>query len=227
MKFSKYSLLTAALLGVAVFFLPQTDAQTPDVYTAGHGDLDITFSGSAYVPRWNLDAGATVNGSPLASTATYASAALIADSNATSTTPSTSLTWLGVPGGTTVYRLGNASYPPNLGFATHIGSDSDWLNSTITITLSGWSPANPGAVALRSGTSSSAVTWFSTYAPSNTVNSDNTWDFDVGVGHAHLVWYFSAPGYYELEFTWSGTYVGGGGSVPVSGTSTFGFHVGP
>lgn len=221
MKIARPLLLTCCLLGAAL------SAQAQTLYTEGHGDLGISYTPgeTTLEALWGIDAGATVDGSVLTSHTTYLPNELAAFTTATTTTPSSSLTWLGVAGGSEAYRLGSNTYPPNLGFNTSgAGPDSDWQDSTMLITLSGWS--GPGEVALRSGSSSGALTWFSTFDESATVNRDNTWEFDMGVGHVHLVWYFSEPGYYELTYDWAGTYIGGESPLDVTGTGTYGFYVG-
>lgn len=198
------------------------------LYTAGHGDIGVSYTPEStnFVLHWGLDAGATVDGATLTTHTEYAPQDLAPYTTAMSNTPSNSATWLGVAGGTSVYRLGSDPFPPNLGFnSSGAGPDSDWLDGILTVTLSGWSDSNPGEVALRSGTSPGASTIFSTYDSDVTID-DNNWQFDMGVGHIHLVWFFSAPGYYELNFGWAGTYIGGESPLDVSGTGTFGFHAG-
>jgi len=228
MKTIKTQLLFAAIAISAVGFGSQSvNAQV--IYTSGHGDVGVEYTPgeTEFEPHWHLGTGATVDGLPLAAEQEYAPTGAIARTSATTVTPTGSLDWLNVAAGTTVYRLGSSSHEPNLGFsAEEAGPDSDWENSTITITLSGWGAGNAGEVALRSGTTSGATTFFSTLGNSATSNN-NTWAFDVGVGHQHLVWYFSALGDYELDFTWEGTYIGAGGPLDVSGTGTFNFQAVP
>lgn len=199
-------------------------------YTAGHGDFGVSYTpgDTTFGLHWGLDAGATVDGETLTIHTEYAPDELIAWTTATNTTPSNSASWLGVTGGSTVYRLGTDSYPPNLGFnSSGAGSDEQWFDSTLNITLVGWTTPEGGEVAFLSGSTPSASTLFSTYDPGSTIN-DNTWEFDMGVGHAHLVGYFSVAGTYELTFNWSGTYIGDGTIEPVevSGTGTFVIQVG-
>lgn len=212
------------IAAVAAMNLSQLHAAP--LYTAGHGDLGVSYTpgDTTFGTHWGIDAGATVDGVFLSQHTEYAPEDLIAYTTALSNTPSNSATWLGVAGGTSVYRLGSDAYPPNLGFnSAGAGADGNWLDSTLYITLSDWS--GPGEVALRSGSSTGSSTIFSTYNIGSTIN-DNVWEFDMGVGHIHLVWYFSEPGYYELTFDWASTYIGGGAPVDVTGTGTFGFYAG-
>ena len=216
MSIFKDSPLAAALVAAALFTTISASAQTV-YFTAGHGDIGIEYeAGSNEVePHWHIGAGATVDGSVLSSGDEYAPDQLIAWTNATLAAPSGSDTWLGVAPGTTVFRMGNNTYQPNLGWGTEeVGFETDWVGETITIQLTGWSASNPGEFALVSG----GTALFSTFG-----GSTNSWVFDVAVGHAHAAFYFSDPGYYELTFTWTGEHVVDG---PVTGTGTFGFQAG-
>lgn len=216
-----------AVLGSVLFLAAPIRAQV--FYTAGHGDLGVSYSpgDSSFGMHWGIDAGATVDGTVLQSRHDYLPGELVAWITATSATPVNSGTWLGVGGGSTVFRLGSDSFPPNLGFNTSgAGDDSNWVDSTMFVTLSNWS--GPGEVALRSGGSSGSSTIFSTFDPGSTIGN-NTWGMDMGVGHVHLVWYFSEPGYYELTFDWASTYIGGtyaSNPLDVTGSVTYGFQVG-
>lgn len=222
MKISSIKLLSL-VLATGGCLLANSSLHAQPVYTVGHGDFGIEYTPgeTEFEPHWHLHEGAVVDGQPLAEEEEYAPADLIAQTSATAPTIAGSATWLGVPTGTTVYRLGSHDYEPEVGFGTEELTDTDWLDSSITISLSGWSLANPGEIALLSGTGPSAVVYASTFDPNASQSGDNTWSIDLGVGHSHPVWYLSAAGVYEVEFTWSGTYIGDGGSTPVTGTGTF------
>jgi len=223
---SPRSLFCVLLVGLSLFVRP-LEAQL--LYTAGHGDLGISYTpgSTAFGMHWGVDAGATVGGTTLQSQQDYQPSELIAWTTATTNTPGSSSSWLGVAGGTSVFRLGSESFPPNLGFNTSgAGIDSNWVDSTMFITLSSWS--GPGNVAIRSGSTSGSSTIFSTFAPGVTLDN-NTWAMDMGVGHIHLVWYFSQPGTYDLTFDWASTYIGGAfasNPLNVTGTGTYQFQAG-
>lgn len=223
-------LLLAGVIGAGLCS-PFNSVRAQAIYTEGHGDLGIEYEAgeTEFEPHWHLHEGAVVNGAPLAVEEEYAPNELIARTSATASAPAGSADWLGVSPGTTIHRLGSETYEPELGFGFEELTESDWLDSTITMTLSGWNPANPGHVALLLGTSPGAPVYASTFNIASSENA-NSWGVDLGVGHEHLAWNFSAPGYYELTFTWSGTYIGEGaepGGTSVSGSGTFGVQVVP
>ncbi|EIQ01841.1 PEP-CTERM putative exosortase interaction domain-containing protein [Opitutaceae bacterium TAV1] len=211
------------VLSLLAFGTPQLRAQS--VYTGEHGDLGIEYTPgeTEFEPHWHLHEGAIVDGSALTEEGEYAPGDLIARTFATTTATSTVASSLGIAPGSTVWTLGTEIYQPELGFGTEELLESEWLDSTITISLTGWSASNPGDVIL---VDTGNTLRFSTVDGTLVTND---WAFDLGAGHAHLAWYFSAPGDYELTFTWSGTYIGedGSQSIPVTGTGTFGFSAVP
>lgn len=221
------SFRTAFVAAASLLTLLAFPVYSQDTYTAGHGDLGVEYTPgeTTFTPHWHLGGGAVVNGSPLATDEEYAPGDLVAWTTATFAAPSGSSTWLGVTPGTTVFRMGTNSYPPNLGWSTEeAGVETEWDNGAINISLTGWSNTNPGEFALVTGGNA----LFSTLGNSATVNN-NTWAFDVEVGHAHATWYFSNPGAYELTFTWTGLYIGAEAppeGILVTGTGTFGFQAG-
>ncbi len=211
------SSLSSALLATASLVLAASVQAQAVYYTAGHGDIGIAYEvGSGeFEPHWHIGSGAVVDGVTLSSEAEYAPNGLIAWTTSTFAAPTGSATWLGVAEGTDVFRMGNSTFQPNLGWATEeVGIETDWVGESITIELTGWSGANPGEFALISGGSA----LFSTFG-----GSTNEWIFDVASGHAHAAFYFSDPGYYELTFTWTGEHIVDG---LVTGTGTFGFQAG-
>ena len=200
-------------------------------YSAGHGDFGIEYEGSTeFIPHWHLDAGSVVGGVTLMAGQEYAVSELTAYVSTERSASAYVADWLGVASGATIWQAGSSANPPNLGFATHadeVGYPEEWQGEAISITLSGWSSDNPGEVAFYQSIPGLGLNllWFSTYDVAATQN-DNTWSLGVG-SHEHLSIVFSDPGYYELEFTWNGTYLGDGGSTAVSGVGTFGFQVVP
>ncbi|AHF93094.1 anchor protein [Opitutaceae bacterium TAV5] len=211
------------VLSLLAFGTPQLRAQS--VYTGEHGDLGIEYTPgeTEFEPHWHLHEGAIVDGSALTEEGEYAPSDLVAQTSSTSTATSTIASWLGISTGATLWTLGTEIHQPELGFGTEELTDSEWLDSTITISLSGWALGNPGDVIL---VDAGNTLRFSTVAGSSVTND---WAFDLAAGHAHLAWYFTNPGDYQLIFTWSGTYIGedGTASIPVTGTGTFGFSVVP
>jgi len=166
------------------------------LYTSGHGDIGIEYEvgSNEFEPHWHIGAGASIDGSPLISEAEYAPDQIIARTTTTFAALSGANTWLGVTVGGTVYRMGNSSFQPNLGWATEeVGLETEWVNETITIEPTSWSGSNPGHFALVSG----GDALFSTFGGSI---ASNTGVFDVASGHAHAAFYFSDPSDYELTF---------------------------
>lgn len=202
-------------------------ASAQSIYTAGHGDMGIEYTPgeTEFEPHWHLDAGAVVDGTTLDGGEEFAPDELVARFSGTAGVGTASVAnALGVSTGYTAYRTGISAYPPNLGFALEeVGSPSVWLNETITLTLTGFS--GPGEMALSQTISGfGTIVWFSSLGDGYTV-ANNSWELSVG-GHIHLDWWFSEAGFYEVGFTWNGTYIGGGTPVDVTGTGIFGLQAG-
>jgi len=221
-------LFRIGLIGAGIFFA--TARELPlhaAVYTSGHGDIGIEYTPgeTEFEPHWHLDAGAIVDGAPLPfGGEEYEPDAVIARLGTRTTASGGIATALGVDSGTAVWRTGSSAYPPNLGFALEeVGMPEDWLDEVITLTLT--SVSGPGAVAVsQTIISVGTFVWFSSDIGATVM--DNQWDFGVG-GHQHLDWYFTLPGMYEFEFSWSGVYIGGETPINVSGEGVFGVQVVP
>lgn len=219
-------LLAAALFTLAAPALVRAQS----FYTGGHGDLGIEYTpgGTEFEPHWHLHEGAVVNGAALPEEEEYAPEDLVAVASATAPTLAGSMNWLGVPEGTIAFRLGSEEFEPELGFGTEELTESDWADSTVTVTLSGWS--GPGEIALLSGSAPGFTVFASSFDIASSASGNNSWTMDLGVGHAHPVWYLSGAGAYAVEYTWTGTYVGAGsapGGTAVRGTGTFAVQATP
>lgn len=219
-------LLLTGFIGAALCVASFT-AHAQSIYTAGHGDLGVEYTpgDTHFEAHWHMDAGSTINGQALSEGEEYAPDELVARLFGTSNVSnSTIATSLGVSTGYTAYRTGITAYPPNLGFALEeVGSPGDWLDSNITLTLTGFS--GPGELAISQSISGlGTFVWFSSLGDDFTI-ADNSWEFGVG-GHQHLDWWFTEAGIYEIDFTWTGTYIGMMDPIEVSGSGTFGFQVG-
>ncbi|HWL53145.1 MAG TPA: choice-of-anchor M domain-containing protein [Chthoniobacteraceae bacterium] len=225
MKKPTFLLMAAFLAGGLAFAVPGVAAQS--IYTNGHGDLGVEYTPgeTEFEPHWHIGAGAMVDGAPLAEGEEFAPGDLVARLSTTSNVGNASVAdALGVSTGTAVYRTGITAYPPNLGFGLEeVGLPDDWLGGAITLTLTGFS--GPGQMAISQTVSGlGTFVWFSSLGDGYTV-ADNEWEFAVG-GHQHNDWWFSETGIYEVTFEWSGTYIGGGEPVDVTGAGTFGLQVG-
>lgn len=220
--------LLLGLLGLAIL----SSAHAQSLYTAGHGDLGVEYTpgSTEFEAHWHIGSGAIVDGQPVPGLdgEEFAPDQIIAQLGTTSTVSNSSVAnALGVTTGSTVYRTGITAYPPNIGFGLEeVGAPEDWLNGTITLTLTGFS--GPGEVAISQTIGAPinmTIVWFSSRGDSYT-QANNSWEFAVG-GHQHNDWWFSEAGFYELEFTWTGTYIGGESPVDVAGSGTFGFNAVP
>lgn len=201
-------------------------AHAQSLYSSGHGDIGVEYTpgSTEFEAHWHLDSGAMVNGQPLASEQEFEPETLAAYVSTSAAVPTDSVAQaLGVEIGADVFRTGTSAYPPNLGFGLEeIGDPTDWLNETVSISLTGFS--GPGEMAVSQTISGiGTLVWFSSLGGELT-QSDNVWDFGVG-GHQHNNWWFSEEGEYEVSFTWTGTYIGGESPVEVSGTGTYLFQV--
>lgn len=222
--------MLATMIAVGSLAAPQLKAQA--IYTGGHGDIGIEYdfgeSPTEFEPHWHLHDGAVYDGITVTDPEgqEFAPDELVAKTTATLPASSQVATALGITQGATVFRMGNEIYEPELGFGTEELTDTDWLDSSIVITLTGWS--GPGEIAMFYGTSEGAPLYFSTLNPGNTV-ADNTWNIGAGA-HEHLSWFFSEAGDYTVTFSWAGTYIGEGapeGGTPVTGEGTFGVQAVP
>jgi surface-anchored protein len=224
--------LKAPLLLGLLGFTILSSAHAQSIYTAGHGDLGVEYTpgSTEFEAHWHIGSGAIVDGQPVPGLdgEEFAPDQIIAQLGTTSTVSNASVAnALGVTTGSTVYRTGITAYPPNIGFGLEeVGQPEEWLNGTITLTLTGFS--GPGEVAISQTIGAPinmTIVWFSSRGDSYT-QADNSWEFSVG-GHQHNDWWFSEAGFYELEFTWTGTYIGGESPVDVSGSGTYGFNAVP
>lgn len=224
----KSKLLLFAGLLVTLLGLASLPAHAQGVYTGGHGDLGVEYTPGEdhFHAHWHLDAGSVVNGSTLATGQEFEPDELVARFFGTASVNGTVASALGVSAGHTAYRTGISAYPPNLGFALEeVGSPTDWLDESITLTLTGFS--GPGQMALSQTLGApfnTTLVWFSSLGDEYT-QANNSWGLPVG-GHIHLDWWFSEAGLYEVDFTWEGTYLGLGDPIHVASSGTFGFQVG-
>src|SRR4051812_28562862 len=115
MKTSSIKLLALTLVAGG-WLLADSSLHALPVYTAGHGDFGIEYTPgeTEFEPHWHLHEGALVDGQPLAEEEEFAPADLIAQTSSTAQSIAGSVTWLGVPTGTTVYRLGSLDYEPEV-----------------------------------------------------------------------------------------------------------------
>ncbi|MFQ3670524.1 MAG: choice-of-anchor M domain-containing protein, partial [Verrucomicrobiia bacterium] len=161
-------------------------------------------------PHWHLDAGAVVNGSPLAAGEEYDPGDLIARTTATRSSPSGLSSIIGVADGSTIYAMGSSAFQPNLGFSAEELNAVDWLGD-ITVSLTSWTIPSGADFALYTTNLAGTTVVdriFSTFAPTATDFSNS---FAITPGdHLHFQWGFTTPGTYSFTFQWSGTHVSDG-----------------
>lgn len=222
----KHSTRLTLLAASAVTLMLAPALQAQSLYSAGHADIGVDYDSSemAFEPHWHLDPGAIVNGSPLASGAEYEPDDLIAVVAATRNSPNGLASSIGVADGTIIFAAGSSTYQPNLGFSAEELDGSDWAGN-ITMSLTGWTMPGGAEFALYStnlaGTNVADVV-YSTFDPSQTF-AFNSMPLTPG-DHLHFQWGFTQPGYYDFEFTWTGTHVIDGF---ISTTDIFTVHVVP
>ncbi len=228
---------TAAVTALIALGCPLS-VDAASIWTAGHGDMraELDLVNQRFHLGWGLDGGAIVDGAPLSGAVFYAPDELIAHGATFAPVEAAFAHVLGVAQGTQVYTGGaNSSLLPYAGFSSTNGFGAgDWVHDEIIISLTGWSSSNPGHVvfiktdapfigdALLFTTNETYLgeTYGALYRD---VVAPNTWNFPVNT-HDHIVLQFSAEGYYELEFTWSGTTAETGDLY--EGSGVFAFHVG-
>mgnify|MGYP001390804353 CR=1 FL=1 len=186
-------------------------AQIP--YSTGHGDIGVGYDSEAHAfdPHWHLG-----------DDEEFAPDQVVAIISSQAASPLGLAPALGVADGTDIRIAGSSAHQPNLGFATEELDPLDWVG-TITLALTDWS--GPGQFALyTTNLSGTAVVdvYLSTFDPVSTFGNNQ---FELFAGdHLHFLFGFTDPGYYELEFSWTGTHVTDG----VAATSgRFGFNVVP
>lgn len=206
MRLSILAVFASAALG-------SLHAQT--LYTTGHGDIGVGYDPTelAFEPHWHLS---------VPEDAEYAPDEAVAVIQSSAASPTGSAGALGVADGTTVWLAGSSAHQPNLGFATEELDPADW-DGNITLSLTGWSGPGEFALYTTNMTGTAVVdVYLSTFNPAATFGGNS---FEMFPGdHEHFTLGFTAPGHYELEFTWTGTHVTDG---VITTTATFGFDVVP
>ncbi|MEM6822398.1 MAG: choice-of-anchor M domain-containing protein [Verrucomicrobiota bacterium] len=204
-----------------------TSGKAQFIYSGGHGDIGVGYDevSNEFEPHWHLDAGAIVDGSPLTTEEEYEPGDMNARTSTTRNSPSGLNSIIGVADGSTIYAMGSATFPPNLGLSTEELTGSDWIGN-VTISLTNWTLPTATADFALFTTNLAGTTvvdrLFSTHSPGST-------DFSNGIplvvgDHAHFDWGFTELGTYEFEFTWTGTHVIDGA---ISTPGTFSVEVVP
>lgn len=201
----------AFLFTAAFSFFSSLQAQIP--YTTGHGDIGVGYDTqeNAFDPHWHLGEDEE-----------FAPHEVFAVVSSTTPSPLGLATALGVADGTQIGIAGSSVHQPNLGFSTEELDPSDW-DGPITLSLTDWS--GPGQFALYTTNMSGSTVvdvYFSTLHPGSTFGGNS---FELLAGdHQHFAFGFTMPGYYEFEFSWTGTHVVDG---VITSSASFGFNVVP
>lgn len=209
----------AAAASLAAF----ASAAAQSVWTSGHGDIGIELHGDHFHTHWGIDALSVVDGTTLTGSEEYRPEDIVAKIDSTLPAVASVAAALGIQAGDTVFRAGNNTYQPNLGFSAYgIGLENNWLAvdgfsqaGGLTIELTGWNAGNPGEFVLARSNGTALFSTLSTGVPNSL--------FILAGDHEHYSWFFSTAGYYELSLTWSGTHAEYGF---ISITDTYGFQVG-
>ncbi len=206
MKTTTFLSSLVTLVGVAILSINPVAAQS--VYTSGHADIGVGYipADQEFEPHWHLDAGAIVDGSPLALEDEYEPGDLVAEVSATRSSPIGLAAGIDVPDGTTIYTAGSATYQPNLGFSAEELDPADWTGN-ITLTLTGWTIPSGAEFALYSTNAADTNVvdiLLSTFDSSATTFTNS---FPIVPGdHVHFDFGFTHLGDYDLTFEWSGTH---------------------
>jgi surface-anchored protein len=197
----------AALLLSFVLFSSLLSAQVP--YTTGHGDIGVGYDAGeqAFEPHWHL--GEDVEYAPEGAVAIIPSSAA---------SPFGLAPALGVADGTEIRIAGSSAHQPNLGFATEELDPAEWAGP-ITLSLTDWSGTGEFALYTTNLSGTTVVDiYLSTFNPASTFGANG---FELFPGdHQHFAFGFTAPGHYELEFTWTGSHVADG-VITTSGRFAF------
>jgi surface-anchored protein len=184
-------------------------AQVVYTYTTGHADIGIGYEDGVLVPHWHIN-----------DETEYEPGQVLAVISSTLSSPTGSAAALGVSDGSTVWVCGKAAYQPNLGFGAEELVADDWVNGTITLSLTGWSgPGEVGIFLLNSASTIVSDTVFSTHSASAT-GANNSLAMYAG-DHTHLTFAFTEVGDYSLTFTWTGVSTSTGDTISESGTFNF------
>lgn len=205
--------LRHAIPTLAALLFSALSIQAQIYYTTGHGDIGVGYDATeqAFEPHWHLG-----------EEDEYAPGEVIAVVQSQASSPSGLSPALGVADGTSIWVAGSSARQPNLGFATEELVPADW-DGEITLTLTGWTGTGEFALYTTNLAGTSVVDiYLSTFNPGSTFGANS---FGLLPGdHQHFNFGFTAPGHYELEFTWTGTHVTDG---VVTTSGTFGFDVVP
>lgn len=217
-----------AILAAAAAAITANCASAQAIWTRGHGDLGIAYEGGALDPHVHIHAGATVDGSVIATDAEYApgdALPIIPFAKSLSRPAGSQWDFFGVSAGQKVWIFPQtqAAALPFIGFGAEELNPSDWTSS-FTITLTG-----------ITGSGVSAGGTFSVYDvdgfgdPTVAIRTDNgisSADFVslAAGGHAHYNFAFTQPGIYEATFSITGNHVADGF---VDATATYSFQVVP
>jgi len=220
--------IAALVFGLLLVVRP-VDAQFmvyPKFYTSGSGFVSVDYApfDIEFRPFWQVAPGALINGAPITGESGFAPADLVAVTSATRASPTGLSSVMGVADGAPIYVAGSSLFQPNLGVSVASLDPADWTGS-ITITLSDWTIPHGAAFSLyTTNPEGTAVeeAFFSTFAITQTL-ANNSFTLAPG-SQAHFQWGFTDPGFYTLEFTWTGHNTSSG---PVSDHATFTFQVVP
>lgn len=174
-----------------------------DVYTSGHGDIAVAYENGQLELHWHISPDGVVDGAPVGNSPDgreFAPGDLMAFVSDPAFARPDGDIWnpIGTGAGEDVWFLpqsgsvANTQGKPFLGLNEEL-DDADWSNLQWSIT----SLVGPGEFSL----------WQDGFSPSFKVSSVDGLPDPFVSGHDHFNWGFTAPGLYEVGFTYSGDHV--------------------
>lgn len=221
MKTSKQPI---AFLIAALAMACTTPMAAAPLYTDGHADLRVTYSGGALSLFYRLGDESTVGGSTLSADTNFAASAITTFIPGPSLPRPAGAGWdfTGNASGEPLWFIGQTQNPlkPWLGFSTESVAPADF--SGIKYQLTAFS--GPGQLSLTStGSFGQTTVYWQT--------SDGLSDADVVTlnpnVHSHYNWFLTAPGLYTFDITAVGMRTAAAGGGAVADVQTFTIQVVP
>ncbi len=210
------------LLSACATFAAAAPAIAVPIQTNGHTDIRFLYdagSGNASL-EYHLDAGAMVDGTPLAVETAYAPGDLITYVPDPSVSRPAGSAWdfTGNAAGEPLWYIpfSQEGDRPWTGISTESVSDADFSNISYELTAF----SGPGQMSVADfGPFGNPNIYFQT---NNGISGSDVINVPAGT-HAHYAWFFTEMGTYTFDIMATGTFTqaAGGGSVSVAETFTF------
>lgn len=188
------------------------------VYSSGAGVFEVAYSGGQLVSTWELQAGAVVDGSPLAANASFNPASIVVFTDDPFTPrPFGAYDFIGVPVGTPIWDIPQVNTPgePFVAIGAPTLNPADWSSFSLSLVSVSGPPGADFSVYLD--TTSPIVR----FATADGITAADSFTPVLG-GHAHQTFAFTQHGLYQALVQWDGVHVVDG---PKSGQATLTFGV--